>query len=58
MIFLSFLGPLYFIGVELVSKLMAVFAALGLIFYGKTGYQFVRLHFLRLIEFVFNLNEE
>ena len=58
MIFLSFLGPLYFVGVELFSKLMAVFAAFGMIFYGKTGYQFIRVHFLRAIEFIFSLNEE
>lgn len=57
-IFLSFLGPIYFVGVELVSKVMAVFATLGMITRGKKGYQFIRVHFLRVIEYFFNLNEE
>jgi len=57
-VFLSFLGPFYFVGVELVSKTMAVLASLGMLVYGKKGYLFVRTHFLRFIEFVFSLNEE
>jgi hypothetical protein len=57
-IFLSFLGPLYFVGVELVSKLMNILAALGLLFKGKIGYRSIRVQFLRFIDFVFSLNEE
>lgn len=57
-IFLSFLGPIYFVGVEIISKIMAVFATLGMILRGKTGYQWVRVRFLRLIDYMFSLNEE
>lgn len=56
--FLSFLGPFYFVGVELVSKIMAVCASLGMLLCGKRGYFGVRTCFLRIIEGVFNLNEE
>lgn len=58
LIFLSFLGPIYFIFVELVVKTMSVFASLGMLFCGKKGYLAVRVCFLRFIDYVFNLNEE
>lgn len=57
-VFLSFLGPLYFVGVELVSKTMAVCASLGMLTCGRKGYLAARIRFLRLIDFVFSLNEE
>ena len=57
-IFLSFLGPFYFVGVELVSKLMAVCSSFGMLTCGKNGYLWVRIQFLKFIDFVFNLNEE
>ena len=57
-LFLSFLGPFYFVGVELVAKTMSVCASLAMLIRGKTGYLWVRTHFLRFIEFVFSLNEE
>lgn len=37
---------------------MAVCATLGMILRGKSGYQWVRVRFLRLIDYLFNLNEE
>jgi len=58
LVFLSFLGPLYFIFIELISKAMALCASLGMLFCGKTGYQAVRVRFLSLIMYGFQLNEE
>lgn len=58
LIFLSFIGPIYFVFVEMAVKTMAVLASLGMLFRGKDGYLAVRVKFLRAIENIFYLNEE
>ena len=49
LIFLSFIGPLYFVIVKLKVKVMSVLAAIALIFTGKKGYLCVRSVFLGFI---------
>jgi hypothetical protein len=58
LIFLTFIGPFYFIFIELASKLMAVCTSLAMIIGGKRGYLVIRMKFLGFIESFFALTEE
>lgn len=58
LIFLTFLGPFYFIFIELTSKFMAVCTSLAMILAGKRGYLVIRMKFLGFIETFFHLTEE
>jgi hypothetical protein len=58
LIFLTFIGPFYFIFIEVASKLMAVCTSLAMILAGKRGYLVIRMKFLGFIESMFALTEE
>jgi len=58
LIFLTFIGPFYFIFIEIASKLMAVCTSLAMILAGKRGYLVIRMKFLGFIESMFALTEE
>jgi len=58
LLFLTFIGPFYFVLVELFSKSMAVVTSLAMILTGRRGYLRVRMKFLGFIESFFHLTEE
>ena len=59
LIFLTFIGPFYFVLIELTHKIMAIASFLGMIFKcGKDGYTDVKNFFLRIIKTVFGLHQE
>jgi hypothetical protein len=57
-LFLTFIGPVYFIFVELTSELMVLFTSLAMIFGGSRSYLNVRMMFIGFIEKFFHLTEE
>ena len=58
LLFLTFIGPFYFVMVELASKTMALVTSLAMILTGRMGYLRVRMKLLGLIESFFHLTEE
>lgn len=58
LVFLTFIGPFYFVFVELTSKLMAISTSMAVLLAGQTGYLRVRIKFLGFIERFFHLSEE
>ena len=58
LLFLSFIGPFYFVFVELMSKTMALIASIAMLLNGKKGFLRVRMCFLGIIERFFGLTEE
>lgn len=55
LLFLTFIGPFYFVFIEITHKLMAIFSLFGLLF-GQNGFQTVKNFFLRMIKRVFGLH--
>ena len=57
LLFLTFIGPFYFVFIELTHKIMAICSFFGLLC-GKSGYQNVKNFFLRVIKRIFGLHQE
>jgi hypothetical protein len=57
-LFLTFVGPLYILFIELLSTIMAVCQANAMLIIGYKGYDQVRANFMYLFENVLNLDEE
>lgn len=55
LLFLSFIGPFYFVLIEITHKIMNIFSFLGLLC-GKKGYQGIKNFFLGLIKRIFGLH--
>jgi hypothetical protein len=58
LLFLTFIGPFYFIFVELASKFMALWTSIAMLCAGRRGYLIWRIRFLGCIESIFYLTEE
>lgn len=57
LIFLTFVGPFYFLLIEFMQKVMEISAFFGLL-HSRNGYKQVKVFFLAIIKKVFGLNEE
>lgn len=57
LVFLTFIGPFYFLLIELTQKAMEICAFFGLLI-GRNGYKHIKVCFLAIIKKVFGLNEE
>lgn len=57
-VFLTFIGPTYIMGVELLSTIMAICQMAALAFVGYTGYDIIKVRFMYLFENILQLNEE
>lgn len=57
LVFLTFIGPFYFVFIELTQKVMEICAFFGLLI-GKETHRDIKIFFLALIKRVFGLNEE
>ena len=57
LLFLSFIGPFYFVFIEITHKLMNIFSFFGLLC-GKGGHMSIKNFFLGLIKSVFGLHRE
>ena len=57
-VFLTFIGPTYIMGVELLSTVMAICQMAALAFVGYTGYDIIKVRFMYLFENILQLNEE
>ena len=57
LMFLSFIGPFYFVFIEILNKMMNIFAFFGLLC-GKEGHMNIKNVFLGIIKRVFGLHQE
>lgn len=58
LLFLSFIGPFYFVILEALFKIMMVATSFMFLIRGKKGYDCVRNCFMNIIENIFHVNEE
>ena len=57
-VFLTFLGPFYIMGIEMVSTIMAISQMIALLVIGYEGFDIIRRRFMHVFENVLGLNEE
>lgn len=57
-VFLTFIGPVYIMGVEFLSTLMAAAQMIALVVVGYSGYDIIKIRFMYIFENVLQLNEE
>lgn len=57
-VFLTFLGPFYIMGIEMVSTIMAICQMVALLVIGYEGFDIIRRRFMHVFENVLGLNEE
>jgi hypothetical protein len=57
-LFLTFLGPFYIMGIELLSTVMAIVQMGALLIIGYQGFDIVKKKFMYVFENILMLNEE